>query len=766
MRIAGRELPPDLLPRLQEQAPRCSRRQLARTLCAQAGWLSPSGQPAWMTARKALAHLTRHGLLPPPHLPRPPQARPPAAPTLPEPLGPWEALQPLAIHLLPPGPSAHSRLWRQLLHHHHYLGAGPLCGAQLRYLVTSPQGLVAALAFSAAAWQLAARDTWLGWQPEARRQNLHLVVNHSRFLVLGQVPNLASHLLAQVLARLPHDWEARYHYRPVLVETFVDRERFRGGSYRAANWQAIGFTEGRGRQDRKHEQGRSKKILWVYPLAKNFRQVLQQPPPTTRLAPRPSPPPPPPPPPPADWAEEELGRAPLPDRRLTQRACQLARAFWARPQAALPQACGSRAQTKAAHRFFDHPGVTMTALLASHTQATARRMAREAVVLAVQDTTSLHYSTHPATGRLGLIGTDPAGAIGMHVHSTLAFNVAGTPLGLVDVQCWPRDPEDFGKKHARHQLPLEAKESVRWLRSLEQLERLQPRCPPTRLVSVGDREADIYELFVWATAKAGRPDLLIRAERDRLLADSQEHLLEHLQAQPLAGHLQLRLPRQGARAARVAMLSVRFAPVELRAPRRKGQLPSVRLWAVSAWEEAPPPGVEPLRWELLTTCAVEDLESAVEKLRWYAGRWGIEVFHRVLKSGCKIESRQLGHADRLEACLAIDLVVAWRIYHLTQLGRETPAVPCSVFFEDDQWKALVAYVRQRPAEPALEPTLREAVRRVAELGGFLGRKSDGEPGPQVLWLGLQRLEDLTAMYRLLRPRPAGHLLVSSKADYG
>jgi Domain of unknown function (DUF4338)/Transposase DNA-binding/Transposase Tn5 dimerisation domain len=766
VRIAGREISPDLLQALKQQAGDCSRRQLAATLCAQAQWRSPSGRPALMTARKALAQLTRQGLLPAPHHTPPPKAHPLEQVSAPEVSGPLEALEPLEIQLLPPGPSALSRQWRQLLQSHHYLGAGPLCGAQLRYLVMSRQGPVAALAFSAAARQVAGRDQWIGWDAGTRRHNLHYVVNNSRFLVLGQVPNLASHVLSRVVARLAQDWEKRCGYRPVLLETFVDLKRYSGGCYRAANWQAIAITQGRGRQDRSHERALTPKALWVYPLEKNFRQVLQQPPSTPCLAALASPSPPSPAPPLADWAQEELGRAQLGDSRLVQRACQLARAFWARPQATLPQACGTRAHTKAAYRFLDNPRVTMPGLLSSHTHATTQRMAQEAIVLAVQDTTSLNYSTHPATEMLGPIGSKAEGIVGMHVHSTLAFNLEGTPLGLVDVQCWTRDQEDFGKKHKRYQLPLEEKESVRWLRSLEQLEALQPLCPGTRVISVGDREADIYELFVWATEKPGRPELLIRAERDRLLEESQEHLLAHLNGLPVAGCLELRVPRRENRAARVATLSVRFAPVQLRAPKRKAKLPSVGLWVVSAWEENPPPGVEPLRWDLLTTCRVEDFQGAVEKLRWYAGRWGIEVFHRVLKSGCQIETRQLGGADRLEACLAIDLVVAWRIFHLTKLGREAPDVPCTVFFEECDWKALVAFVRQSPEEPTAVPTLREATRMVASLGGFLGRKCDGEPGTQTIWLGLQRLDDIAAMYRVFRGKPPGQIAVSSNHDYG
>jgi hypothetical protein len=155
----------------------------------------------------------------------------------------------------------------------------------------------------------------------------------------------------------------------------------------------------------------------------------------------------------------------------------------------------------------------------------------------------------------------------------------------------------------------------------------------------------------------------------------------------------------------------------------------------------------------------------VEKLRWYALRWGIEVFHRVLKSGCQIETRRLGQADRLEACLGIDLVVAWRIYHLTKLGRETPLVPCTVYFAEHEWQALVAFVTRQPDPPKETPTLRAAVRMVAALGGFLGRKGDGEPGTETLWRGLQRLDDIAEAYQVFRSAPKEGP-VSSDGRYG
>lgn len=763
----------ELLQQLEQAAPTCSRRHLARQLCQALDWRGPSGGFQEMSARKLLVEMHRAGQLQlPPAQPGPIRHRDPvptvAAGVRCEPFaGSLAELGAVEIVLVQSRSSRLAQQWTQLLGQYHYLGAGPLCGAQLRYLIGCSRGIVGAFAFSAAARHLAGRDRWIGWDPAARRENLHRVINNSRFLILPdlQVPHLASHALSQVLARLAADWEQRYGYRPVLVETFVEQGRFHGGCYRAANWQAIGLSTGRGRQDRDHQASKPAKVIWVYPLRRDFRAVLGQIPSPPRLAPCPGPPPPPPPAPPADWAEEEFGQARLHDARLVRRLCCVARDFYARPQAQLPQACGSRAKTKAAYRLLDHRRVSMQGFLQAHYQATTRRLATEQVVLAVQDTTSLNYSAHPATELLGLIGTEPQGPLGMFVHSTLAFNESGTPLGLLNVQCWVRDPDEWGKKHQRHELPLEAKESVRWLRSLEAVAQVQDQCPHTRLVSVGDREADIYELFVWAQAEPGRPALLVRAERDRVLAEGHGHLWEQVAGQPLAGNLELKVPRRGSQPARQALVEIRYAQVDLQAPQRKAQMPTVRLWAVLARETGAPAGIEPVEWMLLSTLPVTSFESALEKLRWYAGRWGIEVFHRVLKSGCQIETRQLAGADRLESCLGIDLVVAWRIYHLTKLGRETPHVPCTVYFEDHEWKALVAYVTQNPQPPSQPPSLREAVRMVASLGGFLGRKSDGEPGTQTTWLGLQRLDDLAAMYSVMAGS-SDPPTVSSNKTYG
>ena len=653
------------------------------------------------------------------------------------------------------------------MNRYHYLGSGPLCGAQLRYLIHSYRyGYVGGFAFSAAAWRLEARERWIGWDDRARRQNLNRVINNSRFLIVPhvQVKNLASHALALATKRLTKDWLERYGIEPVLVETFVKHGRFTGASYRAANWIHVGLTQGRGRQDKANQYAEPVKDIYVYPLRTHTQAILRDGPRQEVVAPlRPDP---------VDWAEEEFAAAELGDVRRVKRLLTIGRDFYAHPQANIPQACGTPAKTKAAYRFFEDPYHTMDTLLAPHYESTVNRIAKEKVVLAVQDTTSLNYTTHPQTEGLGPIGNrNDGGAIGLVLHDTLAFNLEGTPLGLLNVQCWAREfAEADSEKRRPKALPIEEKESNKWLVSYRAAAAAQKRCPQTMLVSVGDREADVYELFHEALSDPQAPKLLIRADRDRLLSEGQGHLWDYVKAQPPSGMQHVQIPRQGKRPAREAELEIRFAQVTLKPPELKPKLGELTLWAMAAIEVNYAPEVEaPIEWLLLTTRVVETFEQATEKLGWYAKRWSIEVYHRTLKSGCKIEERQLGKVERLEPCLAIDMVVAWRIIHLTKLGREVPNVPCTAFFEEAEWKALVAYKTQNPIPPETPPTLREAVHMVASLGGFLGRKSDGEPGTKSLWLGLQRLDDMTAMWKIamsMASLQSQDRFVSSKDRYG
>lgn len=668
-----------------------------------------------------------------------------------------------------------SREWNELMDRDHYLGSGPLCGAQMRYLIRSSQkGWLGGLAFSSAAWRLEARDRWIGWQEPARRENLQKVVCNSRFLICPQVKvvNLASHVLGMSVRRVREDWKERYGVEPLLLETFVEKDLFKGSSYRAANWVRVGESRGRGRQDGHNQWALAVKEIYVYPLgvearkklckseAESIRQerehqeILEKPSPRTERS----------------WPAEEFADAALGHERLRKRLLILAEDFYAQPQASVPQACRSRAKTKAAYRFFDHENTTMEKILEPHYRATEERLKKEPVVLAVQDTTSVNYSSHPATVGLGAINSK-AHSMGLEVHDTLVFNVEGTPLGLLDVQSWARKPKekDYRKKNRRRQLPIEQKESYKWLKSFQAVAKVQKRCPETTLVSVGDRESDIYELFVMAFKEKSGPKLLVRAEHARQLAEEQGPVWDYLAGEPRRGTQTLFVPRQKNRPAREAKLEVRFMPVRLKPPRDKSKLPELNIWAILAEEKDAPKGATPLKWMLLTTLEVRSFKQATEKLAWYAKRWGIELYHKTIKSGCRIEERLLAHAERIEACLAIDMVVAWRIFFLTKLGRETPDVPCTVFFKEFEWKALVAHVQKDPVPPSQPPTLNKAVRMVASLGGFLGRKGDGEPGTKSMWLGLQCLDGVAAMWKFMAITYAPQLLspaVSSNPGYG
>jgi len=391
----------------------------------------------------------------------------------------------------------------------------------------------------------------------------------------------------------------------------------------------------------------------------------------------------------------------------------------------------------------------MQIVLGAHREAVIERMGAQPLVLVPQDTTSLNYTGHPDTAGLGPIGSKTAGGpVGLVLHNSHAFTPAGVPLGVVSAECWARDP---AQQQIRRE--PEERESGKWLAAYRTLQAIAPQVPHTTLVSIGDREADLFELFALARDPAS-PRLLVRANRGRqrqvLSAEGLTPLWDHMGGLAVAGRLALALPRRGAQAARTAELELRYGPVTLQPPQGLKDRP-LALWAVSLREAVPPPGVDGVDWLLLTNVATTTLAEAQERVRWYGARWGIEVFHRTLKTGCQIEERQLGFVARLENCLAIDLVVAWRIYYLTMLGRMDPDAPCTLFFQDPEWQALFSWFHKTTVLPATPPTLQEATRWIAIKGGFQGRKADGHPGTEVLWHGLQKLDVAIEMYLIYRP---------------
>lgn len=450
------------------------------------------------------------------------------------------------------------------------------------------------------------------------------------------------------------------------------------------------------------------------------------------------------------WAEEEFCTAKLGDARRTRRLIELAHAFGQRPSASLPDAAQDPAMLKAAYRFFDTADVDPDEILASHTRSTHDRCASVPVILAVEDTTELDWSHHPATTGLGPIHTKKHR--GLLLHSTVAFTPEAVPLGILHEHVWARDDATFGQLPDQHTRPFAEKESYRWVRGLEAINAARDACPTTQFVLVADAEADIYDLFV-AERRVG-VDLLIRAGQNRCVTHPDGRLLwDVLPRGQRVGTRMVRVAARDGKPAREAEVTVFRQAITFQPPaRRTGEvLTAVTLWAVWVVEESPPDGVEAIEWLLLTSIAVLTDGWAQTIVDWYCGRWGIEIWHKALKSGCALETRQLETAERLQRCVALFSVIAWRIVFTTMLARACPDAPCTAVLDEDEWQALYCQTHQTTRLPQAPPRLRDAVRWIGRLGGFQGRTHDGEPGIKVMWKGFQHLAGLTSMYRLLRP---------------
>jgi hypothetical protein len=446
-----------------------------------------------------------------------------------------------------------------------------------------------------------------------------------------------------------------------------------------------------------------------------------------------------------EFREVELG-----DRRLEQRLKRLAENLAARPQAPINQASEDWAATKAAYRFFENAKVSEEKIFVAHRTNTVRRMGRQALVLAIQDTTYLNYSQHPQTTGLGPIGDSRSDAHGLIMHSTLIVTPAGLPLGLLTQEIWARAGYKGQSARERKNTAIEEKESYRWITALQKTVEVTPS--PTTVVTLCDREADIYEFL----AEAQRLDakFVLRAAWDRHLEHPDyPRLWPLVEAQAVAGHVTLDLPPRKTRLARAVRLALRFTTVPLAPPQRPRAagsvpLPPLPVYAVHVKELAPPPEEPAVEWLLLTNVPVLTFEDARERVEWYRSRWQVEEFHKVLKSGCRIEACRLQTAQRLIRYVTLGSVIAWRLYWLTHINRTAPTAPATTILTSEEMAALqtLSTGAGPPSDSSL--TTRDAVRRIAQLGGFLGRRHDGEPGITVIWRGWQRLSDLTLMWSL------------------
>ena len=690
-----------------------NRSALAKAVCHSFGFLDSRGGAQIGGCSKALRELERAG-----HFALPASTRPhvkgPKGPrrldgAVPAPLDvPDQAGEVRGLELIKVSNLDQMRLWNELMMREHPQGAGPLVGAQMRYLIGSEHGWLGGLGFGASAIKLADRDQWIGWDVSQQRDHLHRVIGMSRFLIRPSVRchNLASMVLGMTMRTVGQDFEAQYRYRPWLVESFVDSDFFAGTCYQAANWVAVGKTKGRGRQDREHQSAKSVKTIYLYPLETDFRARMGVPEPVGLSALQPGEG--------LDgdaWAQQEFGGAVLGDERLSERLIASARLQAAQPaQAFSAVAQGDWPATKGYYRFIDQPDDSPTnvaSILAPHRQRTVQRMKAHSTVLCIQDGTDLNYSGLSQCAGLGLIGTNQTGAssAGLHLHSTLVVTTKGLPLGLLDAQFHARVPRAEDDKRASADIPIEEKKSFSWVKALRDCVALAPQIPDTQMVCVMDREADFFELFD-EQRKKPRVELLVRAKHNRK-TDADLTLFDALRQSPPKSQFLLPVKRQSARAKRsrqkareqvkprTAQVELRYHRVTLVPPVGQGDKPPIALWAVHVREASPPADTKPVEWFLLTTCVLDDVEDALACVRWYCLRWRIEDWHRVLKSGCGIETLAHKTRTRLERAIAIRLVIGWRIMLLTLLGRLCPTLPAEVLFSDIEIEVLAAYAKKK-----------------------------------------------------------------------
>jgi Transposase DNA-binding/Transposase Tn5 dimerisation domain len=452
------------------------------------------------------------------------------------------------------------------------------------------------------------------------------------------------------------------------------------------------------------------------------------------------------------WAAQELKGANLGDQRLNRRLVKIVEALYEQPEASLPQACGSWAATKAAYNFFSSKQVSPQEILEAHQPFWREKLTTESIVLAIQDTSDFNFTHHRSktfAKGFGLTGTQSY-VRGLKVHSILGVSVEGVPWGLLHQQVWTRNPAHRGQAKQRRQRPIEEKESKRWLSGLVAAE--LGIAPSTTVVTVADREADIYELF--ALERASHSHFLIRGSQNRRVLEETRYLRQSLEQADPAGEFQLEVTPTPQNPARTATLTVRWAHLHILPPRNHPQRASfspVPLNGILVTEENPPAHAEAIEWLLLTTLPVESFEEALLYVRWYSFRWLIERYHYVLKSGCRIEQLQLETADRIERALATYTLVAIRLLRLTYHARVHPHTPADHFFETIEWQSLYCRIHNTPIPPTTPPTLGQVVRWLASLGGFLARHADGEPGVKTLWRGLRRLHDISQTWRLSHP---------------
>ncbi len=465
------------------------------------------------------------------------------------------------------------------------------------------------------------------------------------------------------------------------------------------------------------------------------------------------------------WAIDELAKVNFGDKRLNQRFLKVAGSQAKSPQLSINASSADWSCAKGAYRMFDNLKVTPDKILEPHIQNTIHRIYGQEMVVIVNDTTFVDFSTHEMVPDLGSNG-GVAGyeTKGIHFHAGLALSHEGTPLGLVYSKLWTRFKQKL-KGHAHAQLPITKKESYRWIECLEETKALLPS--GTRGLVVGDRESDIYEYF--ETAQDLDLDVLVRLQHNRVITTEfgeDCRIEDDLKLEKSIGELTVHIPGNGSRVARDAVMEVKFKEIQLQGQPRGVNTPRTKkrrdlvLTVVQLKEKPTASNKDCLGWTLLTTLPVHNLADAEEVMKFYRMRWTIELYFKSLKTGCNVEKCRLEEAEKLMKFVALCGIIAWRLMWLTWVQREVPGASGELAITQIEWKTLwLKRHREKikkglmKAEPPEEiADLCTVTRWIAGFGGFMGRKGDGHPGLITVWRGWMRIMDGAEIYEMMEQK--------------
>lgn len=445
------------------------------------------------------------------------------------------------------------------------------------------------------------------------------------------------------------------------------------------------------------------------------------------------------------------------DKRLLSRCQNLTQRLWNQLDESVTHACQGWAEVIAAFRFFNNEKVNLTTILLGHKQATLSRVRQETEVLAIQDTSEVSYAQRKISG-IGPTSTNRS--LGLYWHMTLLVSRDRLQLGIWGVETIVRKSLKRKKDDSHKKVPIEEKESGRWLRGYKEACELQKLAPETTVISIGDRESDIYEIYTEAYEEAKKETnpaqwLIRSAQNRRVLLDNCDanHRSLHLAVilAPAAAEGTINVQATPKRQARTAHVKIKILQVSICPPVRKEKtMPVVPATIVVVNEYDTPDGVAPLQWTLLTSLSVNSVVDACDVVERYAARWEIEVWFRTWKTGCKVESLQLKTRDRLEPCLGMYAILTWRLLYLSRLSRVCPDAPASLVFSDDEIKAITLLAPNPRKGPPLIKTIAQAVLTIAMIGGFLNRKSDGNPGVETFWKGFTKINTVVAVWENIR----------------